>query len=325
MSFTVRSNRASLAIEAPATVVPEQAFVLTARGATELTRQIRIKRKPAGGTACGSASSTDAEGEDVLTRTTSIQGAYSVPVTQTLPTGTYLFCAWVQESSSDLNPEASFAITISVQPPLLGLPPFASKLEIAGATVLRSGGRLSVLAPITARASGSVNVAFQAAGITDRFTAPIDSARRRVRINRGLAPAQARLGTGILTLSYRGDSDTQPQEVRLRAASRHASLRASRPTITGDKLSASGEISQRARGVVRLQLLYEPPGDTTQTLELVATIKNGRYQFSETLPAELVTSIAARRGVVHSYILFTGYFPNRVRGEMSSFEVLGLR
>ena len=324
VSFTVRSNRASVAIDAPATVVPNQAFVLTLRGATEITRRLVIHRKPAGGTACGGASSTDVEGSELLR--TEIQGAYSVPVTQTLPAGAYLFCAWVQESSSDLNPEASFATTISVQPPSLGLPLFAAKLEIAGATVLRSSRRLSVLAPITARASGNVNVAFQAAGITDRFTAPIDSARRRVLINRALAPAQARLGTGILTLSYGGDSDTQPQEVRLRAASRPANLKASRPTITGDKLSASGQISLRARGVVRLQLLYEPPGDTTtQTLELVTTIKNGRYQFNESLPAELVSSIAARRGVVHSYTLFTGYFPNRVRGEMSSFQVLGLR
>ena len=210
-------------------------------------------------------------------------------------------------------------------PPALAPPPFAAKLEISRATVSRSSRRLSVLAPITGRASGEVKAAFQAAGRTDRFSAKIDAAKRRVLIDRRISEAQARLGTGILTLTYAGDADTQPQEVRLRAASRPADLKASRPTISNGRLIASGEISQRARGVVRLQLLYEPAGQQTRTLGFAARIRNGRYRFSERLPAEVLTGIAQRRGVVHSYTLFTGYFPTRVRGEMSSFQVLGAR
>ena len=34
-------------------------------------------------------------------------------------------------------------------------------------------------------------------------------------------------------------------------------------------------------------------------------------------------AIAARRGKVHSYILFTGYLPAKMRGEMQAYEVLG--
>lgn len=34
-------------------------------------------------------------------------------------------------------------------------------------------------------------------------------------------------------------------------------------------------------------------------------------------------AIAQRRGTVHSYILFTGYLPARMRGEMQSYQVLG--
>ena len=182
-----------------------------------------------------------------------------------------------------------------------------------------------MLAPITGRASGEVRAAFQAAGRTERFDATIDSANRRVRINRLIPRAQANLATGILTLTYGGDSDTQPQEVRLRAASRHAQLDAGRPRISNGRLTAAGQISSRARGVVRLQLLYEPPGQDTQTVEYTAPISNGRYRFNVALPADVRAGIAERRGVVHSYTLFTGYFAARMRGEMRSLQVLGNR
>jgi len=35
--------------------------------------------------------------------------------------------------------------------------------------------------------------------------------------------------------------------------------------------------------------------------------------------------IARRVGTVHSYVLFTGYLPARMRGEMRSLQVLGNR
>jgi hypothetical protein len=181
------------------------------------------------------------------------------------------------------------------------------------------------LAPISGRASGKVRVRFRAAGRTDSFDAAVDARNRRVVIDRRISVAQARLGTGILTLSYPGDSDTQPQEVRLRAASGRADLRASRPKITGDRLTASGTVSSRARGVVRLQVFFEPAGAPTRTIEFTARISGGRYSFDERLPADVVAQIAARRGVVHSYTLFTGYLLARVRGEMSSFQILGQR
>jgi len=205
------------------------------------------------------------------------------------------------------------------------IPPFAAKLELARAGVLRSVRRLSVLAPITARAAGRVKASFRAAGRTERFTAGIDAAKRRIRIDRSIPASQARLGTGILTLTYPGDDDTQPQEVRLRAASQKANLHATRPKLSGRRLTATGTISTRARGVVRLQLLYEPADSSTRTLEFTAPISDGRYSFDETLPADIAAEIGKRRGVVHSYTLFTGYLPRRVRGEMRSYEVLPAR
>jgi hypothetical protein len=210
-------------------------------------------------------------------------------------------------------------------PPVLGPPPFPAKLAVARARVDRAGRRLDVLAPITARASGQVRVAFQAAGRTERFTAAVDPANRRVRFERALGADQARRGSGILTLTYPGDDDTQPQEVRLRAARRSSQLVARRPVIQRDRLTAEGRVSPLARGVVRLQLLFEPPGQSTRTLRFRAQIVDGRYRFDEQLPADVVTQIGLRRGVVHSYTLFTGFLPAGLRGEMASFQVLGER
>jgi hypothetical protein len=202
-------------------------------------------------------------------------------------------------------------------------PPFPAKLEVARAFVDRAARRLSVLAPITARASGRVTVRLRAAGRTTTFTAAVDSANARVRFSRRIPAAQANLGTGILTITYAGDPDTQPQEVRLRAASRRAVLVAGRPTISAaGQLVASGRISSRARGVVRVQLLFEPAGQGTRTIELTAPIAGGRYSLSRALPPDVLAQIATRRGVVHSYTLFTGYAPARMRGEMASFQVL---
>jgi hypothetical protein len=256
-----------------------------------------------------------------LTGTTAT--ATSDPFTPTV-SGVY---RWIATYGGDANNEpvggtcgaAGENVSVALVPP-----PFPAKLEIARARVLGAARRLDVLAPITKRASGRVNVSFQAAGRTVRFTAPVSSTKGWVKIDRSIPAAQARLGTGILRLTYPGDTDTQPQDVRLRAAAVHASLDAGRPTITAaGRLQASGRISSRARGVVRLQVLYEPRGQETRTLSFSARIANGRYSFDAPLEPDVRAQIATRRGVVHSYTLFTGYQAARMRGEMASFQVLG--
>ena len=168
-------------------------------------------------------------------------------------------------------------------------------------------------------------MSFQAAGRTVRFTAPVSSTKGWVKIDRSIPAAQARLGTGILRLTYPGDADTQPQDVRLRAAAVHASLDAGRPTITAaGRLQASGRIASRARGVVRLQVLYEPRGQETRTLSFSGADRQRALQLRNApLEPDVRAQIATRRGVVHSYTLFTGYQAARMRGEMASFQVLG--
>lgn len=188
---------------------------------------------------------------------------------------------------------------------------------------MRARRELDVLAQISALASGQVDFELFAAGRRNRLTAPIDAARRRIRLHGRIPAAQARLGTGILTMSYGGDDDTRPQSVRLRAARNPAGLRPARPSYAaGGRLRASGTISRRARGVVRVQLQYEHEGET-ETVERSAAIANGSWTLDARLPADVRGAIAGRAGALHSYTLFTGYLPRRIRGEMRSYQVLG--
>ena len=202
--------------------------------------------------------------------------------------------------------------------------PEPSKLELARATIDRSSRSIDILAPITARASGRVSLELFAAGQVHRWTAPINSSDARIRDREPIPAAQAAKGTGILTIRYAGDPDTRPQTVRLRAANNRANLDASRPTLTGGVLRANGTISSAARGVVRVQLEYYSGGKTT-TLEKNATIANGSWRLEAPLTAAEQAAINGRRGVVHSYILFTGYLRANMRGEMVSYEVLPAR
>ncbi|CAA9504189.1 MAG: hypothetical protein AVDCRST_MAG85-1951 [uncultured Solirubrobacteraceae bacterium] len=199
-----------------------------------------------------------------------------------------------------------------------------AKLEVARAVVRRRTRRLDVLAPITRRASGRVRVSFSAAGRVTRFTAPVDARTGRVRFSKRIPARQARRGTGIVTLRYPGDADTRSQVVRLRAGPRRAALKLTRPRLDGNRVRARGTVSRRARGVVRLQLEYAI-GDRTVVLPLRARIRNGRFNLDTTLPTTARSAIATREGTVHAYVLFTGYLPSRVRGEMASFELLGRR
>lgn len=207
-------------------------------------------------------------------------------------------------------------------PPACGK--FTSKLSLARATISRLEREISILAPITKLASGSASVTLQAAGRRTTFSAPVDSANGRIRVTRSITRAQALLGTGILTLAYPGDADTRPQVVRLRAANNPAKLSGTRPTISATGvLQQQGIVTIGARGVVRTQLEFvsRVTGETT-TLEFLTPIQSGKWLLNAQLPQEVLAQLGARCGTVHSYTLFTGYMPRRIRGEMLSFQVL---
>jgi len=198
-----------------------------------------------------------------------------------------------------------------------------AKLELQRATIRRASRQLDVLAPISARASGRVAVELRSAGRRTRLSSPIDARKRRIRVLRPIPAAQARLGTGILTLNYKGNDATLPQTVRLRAAARPARLATRRPTLSVQgRLRASGTISPHARGVVRVELQFAT-ADRPRTLEFRAPIRKGRWTLQAQLPRAARAAIADRTGTVQAYTLFTGYERLRMRGEMRSHQVLG--
>ena len=196
------------------------------------------------------------------------------------------------------------------------------KLEILRSSISPDARALDVLAPITARASGTVQVELHAAGRRHRFTAPVESARRRVRFRSALPTDQARLATGILTITYPGDADTRPQELRLRAANGRAALAAQRPRLVDGRLRASGTISSRATGLVRVAISYVHRGQS-HTLERHTPIQGGRWSLDAAVPADDQLRIGLRTGTVHSTTAYTGDFARRIRGEAHSFQVLG--
>jgi hypothetical protein len=200
--------------------------------------------------------------------------------------------------------------------------PQPSKLQLARATIDRSARVIDILAPITRRASGNVSLDLYAAGQHSKWTAAVDAANGRILNRHSIPAAQANKGTGILTITYPGDADTRPQVVRLRAANTPALLVADRPTLTNGHLADHGTIAGTAHGVVRIQLEYYSGGKTT-TLQLFATVANGRWSINQALTASQLAAIAARQGTVESYVLFTGYLPRQMRGEMVAFQVLG--
>ena len=112
--------------------------------------------------------------------------------------------------------------------------------------------------------------------------------------------------------------------MRLRAANRAAGLTVVRPVITAAGfLRSEGTVSTLARGVVRVQLQFvDSVTGETITLERNAAVQGGRWSLNAQIPADILARLLARCGAVHSYTLFTGYMPARMRGEMRSFQVL---
>jgi hypothetical protein len=133
--------------------------------------------------------------------------------------------------------------------------------------------------------------------------------------------AQARLGSGILTLSYGGDARTRPLSVRLRAARNPAVLKPARPAYGAGRLRAAGPIAAGARGVVRVELQFERDG-VTRTVARTASIAGGRWKLDARLPAAIAAAIAARAGTLDAYVLFTGDQARNMRGEMRAYQVL---
>jgi hypothetical protein len=200
----------------------------------------------------------------------------------------------------------------------------ATQLSITKARIVRRSRRFELLASISRRATGSVQVELVAGGRRTRFAATIDSKRGRLRISRSLTRRQARRGSAVVTISYAGNARTLPKKVRLRAGARAPRLTAARPSMNADRLVTSGRVARAARGVVGVELAYAVDGRNV-TRRFSAPIKNGRWSLDAALSAQIRAEIARRSGGVSAYVLYTGYGPASIGGELTFSAVLGAR
>jgi hypothetical protein len=212
-------------------------------------------------------------------------------------------------------------VAASAAPPSSSTPPggtlgggtFPAKFEVLRASV--DDGRLDMLVDTTARAAGDpVDVTFIANGRRRSFTERVSPANR-LRFDRALPREQRSAGTGIVELDYAGNASVRPTFVRLRAARNKANLTREHLSLQDGVLRARGTVNSRARGVVRLILGFVRDDGSVGFWHGRATIDDGRWEATQELPAEV-----ARGGYLS--IQFTGYLPQRIRGEQIAKELL---
>jgi lysophospholipase L1-like esterase len=179
--------------------------------------------------------------------------------------------------------------TTTTPPPPAPVPTvkLPAKLTIDRASI--HGGRLDSLLTITGAATGSVTVQYLAGGRSTTFTAPVGAGRqgaKHVKILRTLVGGQRRTHTGIITVTYRGNSLVQADTLRSRAANNASGLRRTQLSFAGAHLILHGTVKRNVTGYVRLRVLYTRADGTPiiwlQNVRIVA----GQWSTDEQLPAE---------------------------------------
>lgn len=191
-----------------------------------------------------------------------------------------------------------------------------AKLAVLRAGI--KGTKLDVLASTTSLATGELKATFVNNGTTTKFTVKIPSSSRLIKINKTLSHKARVGGTGILTLTYNGNSKVRSDDVRLRAATGKALLTRKSSSIDSSRnLRVAGTISSKARGVVRIRLDYVNTSGQERTQAYRATIKSGKWSLKQKLPDD------AKNITGELSIQFTGYLKGKIRGEQTVKQVKG--
>ncbi len=210
--------------------------------------------------------------------------------------------------------------------PALPAPTPPTPKNPAKLSVLRAGvsaGKLDVLAQITSRAAtpgARLAVDYFAASKHTTFSVAIPAAHTGAPISipilHSVASSQAKLGTGILTLTYAGNALVNADDVRLRAATGKSLLVRKSSSVAAGLLTVAGTLTTKAHGVVRIRLEYVRADASTGFLNYQAKVGGGTWGLTQMLPSD-----AIHGGELS--IQFTGYLPAGLRGEQAAKQVLG--
>jgi len=116
-TVTFRNPNGSVSLTtAPPVLAPNVTGTLAVSGTSEAPRSLYVKYRPSGGAACAPSPSTDS-GSAFDVYGESVNGAFSFRQTVKFDrAGSYLFCVWLREDSSDVDPiggtPAAFTVTV---------------------------------------------------------------------------------------------------------------------------------------------------------------------------------------------------------------------
>jgi hypothetical protein len=199
-----------------------------------------------------------------------------------------------------------------------------AQLQIAGAQI-KDGKRFDALAQFSRRASGKARVQIQAGGRKIRFTTMLRGGTGSAQINRVLSGTIGRAASGMVTFAYGGDDDSHPQLVRLRAGPRSPRFAASPPVIAGGRLAVKGQLDRAARGTVLVQLRYVVDAQIVTRSFSTRVVGAGRWSLNSPLGDIIQAELNRRWGPVTAAVLYPGYAPRGIRGDLRSYQVLGRR
>ncbi len=163
-----------------------------------------------------------------------------------------------------------------------------AKLKVKRASV--RGGKLDVLLGVTGRATGDLEIGYQAGGQRSAFkvaVGPAQEGEKLVRIQQPLVGNQRRVRTGIMTATYRGNDAVYPDSLRSRAANGLSRLRTTQLSFGASRLRIQGTLEPRVRGVVRLRVIYARADGSAGFWRRQVRVANGRWAVDEVLPPDV--------------------------------------